>query len=91
MEGHEERITKNIISDGSSPVSIGRQPESEPEGGGIQFYRCVLCRGVVSPWDIKELSGCPRCKNVRVVMSDLNLWEKIVQVFKHPKVWEWGE
>ena len=56
---------------------------------GLLFYRCVLCRSVVSQWDINEHHGCPTCGNPRVSPTALTLWEKIVQIVKHPKVWQW--
>lgn len=61
----------------------------EDEGKGLLFYRCCLCGGVVSKWDIKEHKGCPKCAHAKIRPSNLSLWEKVVQVFKHPKVWEW--
>lgn len=58
---------------------------------GLLFYRCTLCRSVVSQWDIEEHAGCPKCRNPRVSPSELTVWEKIVQVVKHPAVWRWGK
>lgn len=55
---------------------------------GTAFYRCTLCSGVVSYWDIKA-GRCPTCSGVRIMPTDLSLWEKVVQIVKHPKVWEW--
>jgi len=54
----------------------------------ITFYRCETCASVVSPWDIRK-AGCSRCGGVRVRPSNLTLVEKMVQVIKHPKIWEW--
>lgn len=56
---------------------------------GLLFYRCMLCGAVVSQWDINERHGCRKCGNVRVRPSDLSLWEKIVQIVRHPAVWKW--
>lgn len=56
---------------------------------GMLFYRCELCKGIVSSWDIKEIKGCPKCGQARVRPSNLSFIEKVVQIFKHPKVWEW--
>lgn len=56
---------------------------------GLQFYRCILCGEPVSKWDIHEYHGCPKCGNARIRPSDLSLWEKIVQMVKHPAVWKW--
>lgn len=53
------------------------------------FYRCVLCGTVVSQWDIDEHRGCRKCGNSRIRPSNLSLWEKIVQILKHPKIWTW--
>ncbi len=58
---------------------------------GMPFYRCILCGTVVSVWDIREHHGCPKCKNSRVRPSELSLWEKIVQICKHPAVWRWNK
>ena len=56
---------------------------------GVLFYRCELCKTVVSPWDIRQHFSCPKCGQVRVRQTNLSLWEKLVQIAKHPKVWEW--
>jgi hypothetical protein len=61
----------------------------EDDGEGLQFYRCCLCGGVVNKWDIKESHGCPKCAHAKIRPTNLSLWEKIIQVCKHPKVWEW--
>jgi len=58
---------------------------------GKQFYRCMLCNRVVSDWDIQEHYGCPKCKNNKIKPTDLTLWEKLVQIIKHPKIWRWNE
>jgi hypothetical protein len=59
---------------------------------GLPFYRCVLCRGVISPWDIYQGNHqCPKCGGARMSPTNLTLWEKIVQIFKHPKLWAWHE
>ena len=63
----------------------------EVEGGGMQFYRCILCGHVVSVWDIKAHHGCPKCKNPRIKPSELSFWEKIVELVKHPQFWKWHE
>ena len=55
---------------------------------GLTFFRCTLCHCVVSKWDV-DAGGCPKCKGVRIMPSDLSWWEKLVQLVKHPKVWEW--
>lgn len=57
---------------------------------GTAFYRCELCRSVVSPWDINS-GGCKNCSCKRIIPTNLSLWEKIVQVWRHPKVWAWPQ
>jgi len=57
----------------------------------ITFYRCLLCTTVVSKWDCQSGVGCPRCGSRKVSPTNLSLWEKLVQILKHPKVWDWGE
>lgn len=56
---------------------------------GVLFYRCELCHGVVSPWDIQKHCACPKCGQVRIRMTNLSVIEKLVQIFKHPKIWRW--
>lgn len=70
---------------------IGGQfiPAEEQDTEGTAFYRCTLCGSVVSPWDIKEHKGCAKCANPRIKPTNLSLFEKLVQVVKHPKVWAW--
>lgn len=60
--------------------------------GGLPFFRCVLCRGVVSMWDIYGNDHvCPKCGGARISPTNLSLWEKAVQLMKHPKIWDWHE
>jgi DNA-directed RNA polymerase subunit RPC12/RpoP len=56
---------------------------------GLQFYRCVLCQGVVSPWDIREIHECPKCAGRRMMPTNLTLIEKVIQVWKHPNIRGW--
>jgi hypothetical protein len=56
---------------------------------GTQFYRCMLCTTVVSPWDIREVHGCPKCAGTKVKPTNLSLFEKIVQILKHPNLRSW--
>ena len=56
---------------------------------GTLFYRCILCGNVVSKWDIQDHHGCKKCGNARIRPSDLSLWEKFVQILKHPRIWAW--
>lgn len=58
---------------------------------GLMFFRCCLCRRVVSPWDIEKEKGCAHCGHTRISPSNLTLIELIVQIVKHPKVWKWKE
>lgn len=59
------------------------------ENEGLKFYRCMLCSSIVSHWDIQEVNGCRKCGNVRIRPSDLSFWEKIYQIIKHPRIWQW--
>jgi hypothetical protein len=54
----------------------------------LTFYRCTLCRGVVSKWDINA-GGCQHCGGTKISPTNLRWWEKIVQIVKHPAVWRW--
>ena len=56
-----------------------------------QFYRCTLCQGVVSEWDIKAGNGCPKCAATKMSPTNLGWWEMFVQIVKHPNVWAWPE
>ena len=59
---------------------------------GLPFFRCTLCRGVVSNWDIHEPPHvCPKCGGARMSPTNLSWWEMIVQIIKHPKLWTWHE
>lgn len=60
------------------------------EGTGLSFFRCDVCHGVVSPWDIDE-GGCPKCGGRRLRPTTLTLREKLVQIWRHPRVWTWGQ
>lgn len=61
-------------------------------GQGIPFFRCTLCQGVVNLWDIYHPPhSCPKCGGGRVAPTNLTLWEKIVQIIKHPAWWKWDE
>lgn len=57
---------------------------------GITFYRCTMCSGVVSPMDMEKYNGC-KCGNNKVSATNLTVWEKIVQIAKHPRVWRWKD
>ncbi len=56
---------------------------------GLEFYRCTLCRQVVSIWDLKELHQCPKCAGVRMSPTNLSIVEMLKQIWKHPKIWGW--
>jgi len=60
-------------------------------GDGIMFFRCLLCGSVVSAWDIREHAGCRKCGGARIRPTNLTVWEKIVQIVRHPRVWKWKE
>jgi hypothetical protein len=55
---------------------------------GLEFYRCKVCHGVVSSWDI-DAGGCPACGGRRIAPTNLTLREKLVQIWRHPAVWRW--
>lgn len=57
---------------------------------GIDFYRCRLCHGVVSKWDIKTHHGCPKCGHSRIQPTNLSFIEKLVQLVKRPDFWNWA-
>ena len=63
-------------------------PEGFEEGKGRSFYRCLTCQGVVSEGDIQK-GGCPSCKGTKITPKNLTLWEKLVQILKHPALWRW--
>jgi len=56
---------------------------------GLVFYRCLLCHGIVSVWDIKEKQSCPKCGQRRISPTNLSFIEMVIQIFKHPKIWRW--
>lgn len=57
----------------------------------VAFYRCASCNRVVSLWDIRRHYKCPACGQNKIRPSNLSLWEKIFQMWKHPKLWRWGD
>ena len=56
----------------------------------ITFFRCTLCSGVVSVWDIDK-GGCQKCSGTKIVPTNLSVWEKLVQLMRHPNVWNWPD
>jgi DNA-directed RNA polymerase subunit RPC12/RpoP len=68
-----------------------RDAEAQAKAKGVLFYRCILCASPVSKWDIQAHQGCAKCGNSRIRPSNLSLWEKLVQIIKHPRVWAWNE
>lgn len=65
-------------------------PDEEGDSeDGLLFYRCTLCTSVVSKWDIRKHKACPKCANPRIKPTNLSWFEKLVQIIRHPKVWEW--
>lgn len=65
--------------------------KSRVKRNGLLFYRCYVCRRVVSHWDIEKHHGCSHCQCNKIVATNLTWWEKLVQLFKHPKIWEWPD
>ena len=65
----------------------------EDSDHGLLFYRCYLCRHVISQWDIAAdgFRACPKCGHSKLSPSNLTTWEKAVQIWKHPAVWRWDE
>ena len=57
----------------------------------LVFYRCLLCRRVVSPWDLDKYKGCGKCGHGRVSPTNLTLHEELIQFFKHPDLWNWDK
>jgi rRNA maturation endonuclease Nob1 len=55
---------------------------------GLTFYRCTLCRNVVSKWDIDK-GGCQRCGGTKISPTNLTLIEKVKEIVKRPAVWRW--
>lgn len=53
---------------------------------GTQFYRCILCGTVVNLWEIREGDGCGKCGGLKIRPTSLGIWEKLVQLFKHPSL-----
>ena len=54
----------------------------------VMFYRCTICHKVVNKWDIVA-GGCQFCGGTRISPTNLTIMEKIRELIKHPKVWEW--
>lgn len=72
--------------------SVFVEPSETPDSGdGKLFYRCYLCTGVVSKWDIGEHFACPKCGHAKISPTNLTISEKIVQVVKHPAIWAWSD
>jgi DNA-directed RNA polymerase subunit RPC12/RpoP len=78
LDGHEV--------DGMFPLDL-EDTKSTP---GLIFYRCMVCGKVVSVWDIHASHGCSKCGGTRIKPTNPTLFEKIVQIVKHPKIWTWG-
>jgi hypothetical protein len=57
----------------------------------LTFYRCSLCHRVVSLFDLQKYKSCGYCGNPKISPTNLTLWEKFMQICKHPKVWEWNK
>jgi hypothetical protein len=55
---------------------------------GTTFYRCALCHGVVSKWDIDK-GGCAKCGGTKISPTNLSFFEKVKQIVRRPAVWRW--
>lgn len=62
--------------------------ESNDENA-LVFYRCSLCTRVISLFDLRKYRACPFCGHSKISPTNLTLWEKLIQIVKHPRVWEW--
>lgn len=58
---------------------------------GLSFFRCMLCSRPVSAWDVRDSGGCSYCGGTRVAPTNLTFIEKVIQIFKHPLIWEWSK
>ena len=61
----------------------------ESKWEGLEFYRCRTCHRVVNVWDLKKHNACPYCGGAHFQYTNLTMWEKVKEVVKHPKFWEW--
>ena len=57
---------------------------------GMVFYRCYLCNKIINKWDIEKHRSCPKCGHSKISPTNLSLWEKTVQICKHPAIWKWS-
>ncbi len=64
--------------------------EDDFDSDGLLFYRCYLCKRVVSKWDLEDNHEC-KCGHGKISPTNLTVWEKIVQMFKHPALWKWSD
>ena len=76
-----------LASEGDGFAGVYEKPTDSSDG--MEFYGCSLCGSVVSPWDIKEHHGCAKCGCNKISLMGLTPWQKLVQLIKHPKFWEW--
>ena len=79
---------EKVLTTKSDPFTGGYEKQTDMSGGW-EFYGCSHCNSVVSPWDIKEHHGCAKCGGTKIAAIDLTLWRKLVQIIKHPKIWDW--
>ena len=63
--------------------------DAELSSDGMLFYRCYLCNKILNKWDIEKHKGCPKCGHGKISPTNLTTWEKIVQLVKHPAIWNW--
>jgi predicted Zn-ribbon and HTH transcriptional regulator len=47
------------------------------EGEGLPFFRCMLCGGVLSVWDLEKHHGCPKCASKKIKNTALSFWEQV--------------
>lgn len=58
---------------------------------GMPFFRCTMCGKVINLWDLAEGKGCTKCGNSHCRPTNLGIIEMIVQMWKHPRIWEWQD
>ena len=64
--------------------------QNQDSDDGMTFYRCYLCNKIISKWDLEANHEC-KCGHGKISPTNLTIWEKVVQVFKHPAIWKWSD
>ena len=64
--------------------------EQTDSDGGLLFYRCYLCKRIISKWDLARSYEC-KCGHGKLSPTNLTIWEKFVQILKHPATWKWSD